>query len=112
MKYGITAFTMKDEDYMGHTSLYRLLPEVAADEDGVSSHLSDDDLIVKLADMGFEHMVKIENDNRLERRVREASDYFAELSSVEEWTGAISRHDALFFFRRPTDAVAFKLTSQ
>jgi hypothetical protein len=111
MNFGITAFTMQDENYTGHTSLYRLLPEIAADEDSVTSNLSDDDLIIKLANMGFEHMVMIENDNRLERRVTEASDYFPDLSSVEAWTGAISREEALFFFRRPTDAVTFKLTT-
>ncbi len=112
MNFGITAFTMHDENYVGHTSLYRLLPEIAADEDGVTSNLSDDDLIYRLATMGFEHMVKIENDNRLEKRVAEAAEYFTTLSSVDEWTGAISRDDALFFFKRPTDAVAFKLTAQ
>ena len=111
MKFGITAFTMHDENYVGHTSLYRLLPEIAADEDGITSNLTDDDLVMKLATLGFEHMVKLENDNRLDRRVKEAADYFASISSVDEWTGAISRDDALFFFKRPTDAVAFKLTT-
>lgn len=111
MNNGITAFTVHEEDLHHHISLYRLIPELALDEDGVTSLLSDEDLMDRLAKLGYRHVVTIPNDRRLADRVKSGSDYLAELCSESNWTGAIVQKDAMFFFDKPADATAFELTA-
>lgn len=108
---GIRAYSVDETDLPGHISLYRIFPEMAVDEDGRSNIYSFDDIKELLSIHGFEHSVVVENDMRFETRVGSAVNYLQGQSDVGKWTGALSSREAMFFFERASDAIAFRLTS-